>query len=188
MNARIAALKDAFLAAPRMADTERAVQVTESYREHENRSGPMKRALSLRRILDNQTIAIHDNELIVGCHSQNIRGTPLFPDYAGGWISAQMDDFMTRPGDRFVITEEQKATMRECLEYWKGRSLDERVMACVPDEIKEALSYNIIYNVSYASKSPGHLVPHFEYLLQTGFVFPPDVINGYIVSAYIVSY
>ena len=122
MKDRITELRDAFLKAVRAADTERAVLVTESCRMNEDKSEPMKKALALRHVLEHMTIAIHENELIVGCHTQKVRSTPLFPEYAAGWISRQMDDFATRPGDRFAITEEQKATLRECLKYWEGQS------------------------------------------------------------------
>lgn len=169
MNDRIHALKDAFFRATRSADIERAVLVTESYRNNENKSAPMKRALALRHIMENMAIAIHPHELIVGCHARRVRSVPLFPEYAAGWLSAQMDDFATRQGDRFAITEEQKSTLRECLKYWKGRALDERITACVPDDLQQVINYGVIYNASYASKSPGHLVPNYEFVLKTGF-------------------
>lgn len=166
---RIHALKDAFFTATRSADIERAVLVTESYRNNENKSDPMKRALALRHLMENMTIAIHDHELIVGCHAQRVRAVPLFPEYAAGWISAQMDDFATRQGDRFVVTEEQKSVLRETLKFWKGRALDERVNACVPEDLQKIINFGVIYNASYQSKSPGHLVPNYEYILKTGF-------------------
>jgi len=169
MNDRIEKLRNTFLSATRMADTERAVLITESYKRNEDKSEPMKRALALYHLMDKMSINIHENELLVGCHTQFVRSAPLFPEYSGGWIAAQMDDFPTRPGDKFEITEDQKATMRKLLEYWKGRSLDERIMACVPDEFKPVLDTKVIYNASYAAKSPGHLVPNYEYLLKTGF-------------------
>ncbi len=169
MSDRITALKNAFFSATRSADIERAVLVTESYQNNENKSDPMKRALALRHIMEHMTISIHDHELIVGCHARKVRSTPMFPDYAAGWLSTQMDDFMTRQGDRFAITEEQKKEMHKCLKYWKGRALDERVMACVPDDLQKIIDFGVIYNASYASKSPGHLVPNYEYLLATGF-------------------
>lgn len=169
MSERIRMLKDHFFSAVRSADTERAVLVTQSYQKNENRSEPMKRALALRRIMEGVTIAIHDGELIVGCHTQKVRATPLFPDYAAGWIGAQMDDFATRPGDQFAITDEQKRTVRDCLKYWNGRALDERVNACIPSELVRVIDHKVIYNASYASKSPGHLVPDYETLLDSGF-------------------
>ena len=169
MKDRITELRNAFLNATRAADTERAVLVTESYRMNEDKSEPMKKALALRHVLEHMTIAIHENELIVGCHTQKVRSTPLFPEYAAGWISRQMDDFATRPGDQFAITEEQKATMRECLEYWEGKALDERIETCIPKELQQVIDLGVVYNASYSSKSPGHLVPDYERLLNTGF-------------------
>ena len=50
MSDRITALKNAFFSATRSADIERAVLVTESYQNNENKSDPMKRALSLIHI------------------------------------------------------------------------------------------------------------------------------------------
>lgn len=169
MNNRIHALKDAFFEVMRSADIERAVLVTESYRNNEDKSDPMKRAIALRHIMEKTTIAIHPHELIVGCHAPRVRAVPLFPEYAAGWISAQMDDFATRQGDRFAITEEQKSILRETLKFWKGRALDERVNACVPGELQRIIDFGVIYNASYQSKSPGHLVPNYEYILKTGF-------------------
>ena len=169
MNDRVKALKEAFLECTRSIDTQRAVLVTESYKQNEDKSDPMKRALSIRHVMENMTIHIHDNELIVGCHTQSKRGAPLFPEYASGWIATDMDDFMTRQGDRFAITEEQKAEIRECLKYWKGRTMDERVMACIPPDLKRIIDYKVMYNANYPSQSPGHIVANFEYLLKTGF-------------------
>ena len=63
MNGRIEALKDTFLSATRMVDTERAVLVTESYKNNEDKSDPMKRALSILHVMENMTITIRENEL-----------------------------------------------------------------------------------------------------------------------------
>ncbi|WP_074025775.1 glycyl radical protein [Christensenella timonensis] len=169
MNGRIEALKDTFLSATRMVDTERAVLVTESYKNNEDKSDPMKRALSIRHVMENMTITIRENELLVGCHTPYVRSAPLFPEYASGWISAQIGDFSTRQGDQFAVTDEQMAEVHECLKYWKGRSLDERIAACVPEELQRIIDYNVFYNANYPSQSPGHIVANFEYLLKTGF-------------------
>jgi formate C-acetyltransferase len=80
-----------------------------------------------------------------------------------------MDDFMTRPGDRFQITEEQKRIVYKCLDYWRGKSLRDRVMAEIPRHIKDALDTGVISNVNYTMSAPGHVVPDYAYLLKTGF-------------------
>jgi formate C-acetyltransferase len=78
MNDRIEKLRNTFLSATRMADTERAVLITESYKRNEDKSEPMKRALALYHLMDKMSINIHENELLVGCHTQFVRSAPLF--------------------------------------------------------------------------------------------------------------
>lgn len=168
MNGRIEKLKKVFFNATRSLDTERLVLVTESYSENESKSENMKRALALKHIMKNMTIKINPHELIVGCHTQNVRATPLFPEYSAGWIGEQIDDFPTRQGDQFAVTDDQKKIVRKYLKYWVGRSLDERINDIIPQKLKDVLKDSVIYNASYASKSPGHLVPDYEYLLNNG--------------------
>lgn len=170
MTERVSALKKAFADAVRQVDVERAVLVTESYRKTFDRPEILRRAMALRDILANMSVVIRENELIVGAHARELRGVPLFPEYATDWLETQMDDFMTRPGDQFFITEEQKAVVRRCLEFWKGRSLRDHVMAAVPREIMAVLETGVISNVNYTMSAPGHTVPHYEYLLRTGYL------------------
>lgn len=169
MENRVQYLKNRFVQARRHVDTKRAELLTESYKASEGKPEIIRRALALQHILANADISIHDGELIVGNHTKNVRGTPLCPEYATDWLSTQMDDFMTRPGDKFDITEEQKQTVYGCLEYWKGKSLRDRVMANIPQHLKEKLDTNVIYNSNYTMSAPGHMNPYYEYLLQTGF-------------------
>ncbi|MDR3201515.1 MAG: hypothetical protein LBT68_08635, partial [Spirochaetales bacterium] len=169
MTNRIGILKDAFVNAPRQVDVQRAVLITESYKRNEKETEVMKRALALYDILTGIDIEIREHELIAGNHTLFRRGAPLFPEYATDWLSAQMDDFSTRPGDRFQITEEQKKVVYTCLDYWYGKSLRDRVMAEVPRQIKDVLDTGIISNVNYTMSAPGHVVPDYAYLLRTGF-------------------
>lgn len=169
MSKRTDYLREKFLKTKRSADTERAVLITEAYQKFGDRSDPVKRALALSYVLKKMTIHIYEKELIVGCHTQKLRGTPLFPDYAAGWISEELDDIPVRDGDSFDVTEEQKAVIRETLKYWKGNSIQDKIMNCIPEELQKIIDYNVVYNSTYQWKSPGHIVPDYEYLINTGF-------------------
>ena len=169
MNERIKTLKKEFLNATRQIDVERAVLVTESYQKTTDKPEILRRAIALQDILLNTSIVIRDNELIVGAHAKKLRAVPLFPEYATDWLETQMDDFMTRPGDQFLITEEQKSVVRECLKYWKGKSLRDRVMSSIPEDVADIMESGVISNVNYTMSAPGHTVPHYEYLLRTGY-------------------
>ena len=168
MNERIATLKQLFLASPRQVDTERAEIVTRAFRENEGKPQVLKRALAFREILTRMSIDLRDGELIVGNQTKHRRGVPLFPEYAVDWIRAGMDDFMTRKGDRFRITDEQKLTIRELLPFWEGRCLRDRIKAAIPDPLKDILRRGVFVNENYTMSGPGHISPSYDRLLKTG--------------------
>jgi pyruvate-formate lyase len=66
MNERIERLKERFLSSERKVDIERAMIVTETYRENEEKPQIIKRALALKAILSRMGIDLRDDELIVG--------------------------------------------------------------------------------------------------------------------------
>ncbi len=161
-------MKQAFLDSPRQVDTERAVIVTESHRRNRHLSPILRRARALEDLLSRMCIDIRPDELIVGNQNRNRRGVPLFPEYAVDWIRDQMDDFMTRKGDRFFITEEQKKTLREIIPFWEGRCLRDRILDAVPEDLKEVLAHGVLVNENYTMSGPGHISPNYPELLATG--------------------
>ena len=54
--------------------------VTESYRQTDSFSSPIRRALALKHILENMTIVVNEDELIVGEKTMKYRGSPLYPE------------------------------------------------------------------------------------------------------------
>ncbi len=168
MNPRIARLKEAFLDSPRQVDTERAVIVTESWRRSEGTPPVLRKARAFADLLDAMTVVIRDDELIVGNQTKNRRGVPLFPEYAVDWIRSDMDEFMTRRGDRFFVTGEQKKTMREIIPFWEGRCLRDKIVAATPGDLKDVLRHGVFVNENYTMSGPGHLSPNYKDLLAEG--------------------
>jgi formate C-acetyltransferase len=169
MNSRIARLKQEFLDSTRQVDTERAEIVTESYRRYENLPPVLKKAHVLKDLLEQMSIEIRPDELIVGNHSKNRRGAPFFPEYAIDWIRDQMNDLMIRKGDRFFISEEQKAQLREIIPYWEGRCLRDQALKRLPEDLKAVHSLGVFGNENYTMSGPGHFSPNYAYLLQKGY-------------------
>jgi formate C-acetyltransferase len=168
MNPRIERLKKRFLDSERHVDIERALIVTEVYRENEEKPAIIKKALAIKEIFSRIETRVRADELIVGNHTRNCRGVPLFPEYAIDWILKDMDTFTTRQGDRFKITEEQKLTLRDVLPFWKGKSLRDKILGALPAELREILSYGVFANENFTMSGPGHMVPNHKMLLQTG--------------------
>jgi len=168
MNPRIERLKSHFIKSHRHVDIQRAIIITEVYRNNEEKPQILKKALALDAILSQMQIEIRDDELIVGNHAEKCKGAPLFPEYAIDWILNDMDSFSTRKGDRFEITEDQKQTLRKILPYWKGKCLRDKIRGALPPKLTEMLEYGIFTNENFTMSGPGHMVPDYEFVLQHG--------------------
>ena len=72
---RVKRLKKAIVDAIPYVESERAVLVTESYKETEGLSPIMRRAKAAEKIFNNLPITIHEDELIVGAITKNLRST-----------------------------------------------------------------------------------------------------------------
>ena len=168
MNRRIERLRKRYVESERKVDIERAVIVTETYKNNEDKPPIIAKALALEAVFAQMSIAVREDELIVGNLAKDRKGTPLFPEYAVGWILRSMDSFPTRKGDRFQITEEQKETLRKVLPYWKGKSLRDKIKGALPDFLKEIIEFGIFGNENFTMSGPGHLVPDHERILKSG--------------------
>ena len=87
---------------------ERAKIVTEAYQKYEAYPVIVKRALSLKMVLEKMNIYVEKGELIVGNQAYRTRCAPIFPEYSWDWILDEIDEFEKRRTDRFVITEKSK--------------------------------------------------------------------------------
>ena len=168
MNHRIERLRKRYVESKRKVDIERAVIVTEAYKRNEDKPPIIAKALALKALFTEMSISVREDELIVGNLAKDRKGTPLFPEYATGWILRSMDTFPTRKGDRFQITDTQKNTLREILPYWKGKSLRDKIKGALPDFLKEIIEFGIFGNENFTMSGPGHLVPDHERILKTG--------------------
>lgn len=166
----------------RQVDIQRALIATRAHQATEGEATVIRRAKVLAAVLSEMDIRIEDGELIVGNQARQPRAGPLFPEYAHGWILSQMDTFATRPGDKFQISEEDKAFLREALPYWEKRSLRDAWRARLPVETLAAAANGVIANENYSMSGPGHLVPDYKKLLNLGLKGIKEQIENYKVK------
>ena len=62
-------------------DAERAVIATRAYQEHKEKPNVLKRAYMLKEILENMTLYIEDETMIVGNQASSNKDAPIFPEY-----------------------------------------------------------------------------------------------------------
>jgi len=165
---RIAGLRERVLSAKPSVCTERARFYTEVYRDHEDQPVIIKRAMALKRTLENMSIFIDEGELIVGNQSSAHRAAPIFPEYAVDWLPEEMDELDKRPGDAFYITEAHKKELRDIATWWKGKVLWDRGWALMSQELRDLQDSAIIKATGNLTSGDAHIAVDFHKILEVG--------------------
>ena len=166
---RIRTLRDQILSATPEICTERLRIYTDAYKEYEEYPVVIKRAKALEKLLSEMTIFIEDYQLIVGNQTSNLRAAPIFPEYAWDWVLQEVDEFGKRPSDRYLVGERAKEDIRQLLPYWKEKTLKERVLSVIPDEVIKATKISVIEWDGLVTAGGGHLIADFPTVLEKGF-------------------
>jgi formate C-acetyltransferase len=164
-------LNDAMRGAKPAICTNRAMLVTESYKQHEGAPPIMKRALALKYILEKMIIFIDDEELIVGNHGSKPRSAPLFPEF-GSFSQKELDLMPTRNVDTLQISEEDKKyLLNKIYPYWKERCTGDMAQYFIDDDIMEVLNspYRVFDPLSRTRSGYGHYIPNIPTVLHKGF-------------------
>jgi pyruvate-formate lyase len=141
---RIARLREKVLSTKPTVCTERARFYTITYQEHEDQPVIIKRALALKKTLEEMTIFIDEGDLIVGNQSSRLRAAPIFPEYAIDWLPIEMDELDKRSGDAFFIAEADKQELLRISGWWKGRVLYDKGRALMSQELRDLQEMRIL--------------------------------------------
>ncbi len=148
---------------------ERALLITESYRQSEGEPFVLRKANALDAILTNMSIYIEDGQLIVGNQASSQRAAPIFPEYSIDWIIDELDTFAGRSGDFFVISEETKQRLRGIQPYWHGKTHQDEVYAGMSAVNMQAQKQNVIHRGGISMSGDGHIIPHHKKILAKGY-------------------
>lgn len=103
---------------------ERIRLVTEAFKKADGMPQIIKSAKAVENFLDNRTIFIEDDELIVG----NVAAKPMGMEAsAPTWPEDELKE-LVEGKERFIVEKEDEALLRSMDEYWKGkgRQIQER--------------------------------------------------------------
>jgi len=149
---------------------ERALIITKVYREHEKEPILRKRAMALDQILRNITCPIYEGELIVGHYGSERRSCPVFPEMSIQWLEDELDTLTTREQDQFEISEETKQKLRTIFQYWKGKTINDRIFAELPEDTKRVRLEAGVFSVgAHEDTGLGHVLMNHEKVLKKGF-------------------
>jgi pyruvate formate-lyase/glycerol dehydratase family glycyl radical enzyme len=168
MTNRTQRLKNALFASPREISLERALLYTASHRQTEGQPVIIRRAKATAYILDHVEITIRDEELIAGNRTVKPRAGIMSPEMDPYWLLNELDQFATRPQDRFDISDEVKQIYRDVLyPYWEKRSMKDFINGQMTDEVKAAVGTQI-FSINQTDKGQGHIIIDYPRLLNNG--------------------
>ena len=158
MTDRTRRLREASLTAGPYLSEERAVLLTEFYREREGRHAPpMLRALAWGRICDRKTIRIGPDEWIVGDRGPAPKAVPTFPELTCHSLE-DLRGLDAREKTRYAVPESCAIAYRDrVLPFWRGRTMRDRIFAALPAEW-HALYEAGVFTEFLEQRAPGHAV------------------------------
>lgn len=166
---RITRLVDHLFANPPEIEADRAVLLTESYKQTEGMPIITRRAAAFAHILAGIPIVIRPDELIVGSATKAPRGCQTFPEFSYEWLEAELDTVETRSADPFYISEETKAKLRSVFPYWKGRTTSELATSYMDASTIAMMDHNIFTPGNYFYNGVGHVCVHYDRVLAVGY-------------------
>lgn len=141
--------------------------LTEAYRETEGEPMVIRMAKALHKVTNEMPIWIAEWQIIVGGLASEPFAVPFCPDGSWRWIVEELDTLDKREGDKYEVDEDDKAALLSLIEYWKGRSIEDAVMARLPQEAKEAYVAGLISS-GYVTTRSGNFILDYERVINEG--------------------
>ena len=164
---RIKSLKDFICSFPPEVFSTRAEIITESYKKTEGMPYILRRAIAFKDIMENIDIHIGEMEMIVGALSGKARGCQVYPEYDMTFLINEMDGLADRNTDRFVISEEAKASLRDIYPYWQDKTVAHYASLEMTEEQKDAAA-SLVFILTSMRSGIGHLVIDYRSFLENG--------------------
>ncbi len=169
MTERTKRILDRMISETPRIEADRAVLLTESYKQTENLPTVKRRAIAFAYILENLPITIREEELIVGSATKQSRGCQIFPEYSYKWLTDEFDTIATRSADPFLISEEDKKSLKEIAPYWEGKTNSELAFSYMTPETINSMEHNMFTPGNYLYNGIGHVCVDYGKVLKIGY-------------------
>jgi len=156
MNARVARLRQMSVETEPSISVERALMVTEFYKENYGKySYPVLRALNFKNLCEKKTIYIGEEELIVGERGPFPRAVPTFPELTCHSIE-DLKILNSRDMTGYRVSDNAMAIYEnKVIPFWQRRTMRDRVFQSVPAEWKAAYEVGM-FTEFMEQRAPGH--------------------------------
>lgn len=158
----------------KFVDSERAILATKARQMYEGDPVIIQQAKILSYVLNNVTLRINDDELILGEIAAPSRSTPIFPEFSYEWIMEEMEEglWSKRDNDVFEITDKDREALLSIREYWQGKTNSDQIITTLSDEESKGSSLGpqpVFFPNLHLWGGVGHIIPRYQKLLYTGY-------------------
>ena len=166
---RIQRLKKHVLDTHPEVDIENAVIVTRAFQETEGQPHYYQKAYSVYKTLLEKSIPIWGDELIVGNSGSKQRSGLVCPDDCWAFLDREIDTINTRTYDPFHLRDEDRKTFLEVIKpYWKGRSINDKWNAQIPDDVGALRDCGVLYIDRKCVRGWGELTADYSLIINEG--------------------
>jgi len=168
-GSRVERLRERIIDAPREVCIERARYLTQAMAANWNLPPLTRMSMALQHVLENMSVVIRDDELIVGCRTSKLKGAPLFPENKWKWIEGDLEAFGQRVLQKVLITEEEQQKLKQdILPFWRGRTVEDRLEDRLPPDVAEDMDKYIFAMVLEITYGIGHFTMNHPRVLKLG--------------------
>lgn len=154
---RVKKLREQSINAIPQISPERALLVTQFYKEGAFLSPPMRRAMVFKRIMEKKEICINDGELVVGERGPAPKATYTYPELCCH-STQDLDILNSREKVWFGVNERTKKQYEDTIiPFWKGKTIREKIFEEMSNEWKAAYEAGI-FTEFMEQRAPGHTV------------------------------
>ena len=126
-------------------------------------------SLALEHVLNNISVIIREDEIIVGCRTSKLKGAPLFPENKSRWMEGDLENFDKRVLQRAHITADEQQELRdEILPFWKGKTVEERLEELIPADVAADMDKYIFTMMLEITYGIGHFTMDHAKVLKIG--------------------
>ncbi|MBW1684168.1 MAG: hypothetical protein JRS35_03820 [Deltaproteobacteria bacterium] len=166
---RVSRLRERIIYAPREACVERARYLTRSMSAGWNEHPLTRMSQAFAEILDNISVIIREDELVVGCRTSRLKGAPFFPENKSRWIEGDVDRFEERVIQKLRIGDaEARELKEEILPFWRGRTAEERFEELLPADVAETMDKFVFTMMLEITYGIGHFTMNHRRILERG--------------------
>ncbi len=166
---RVERLRARIIDAPQEVCVERARHLTRSISRNTGQDELTRMSVALGEILENMSVIIREDELIVGCRTSKLKGAPLFPENKSRWIQGDVDAFEERVLQKALIREEEKReVLEDILPFWAGKTVEDRLEQIIPPDVAEDMDKYIFTMMLEITYGIGHFTMDHSRILREG--------------------